>query len=942
VHFAPALDAPLPSAHENDMVVRWWWTVRWLGCVVAVLLSPTRTMAADAADVSAGIESYHDVTLENGLRVVIAVDHRAPQVAMRIEYAVGDALDPPAQRGLAQLIGAMLPKLWTRHLRSDERPRLLQAAGFKFEEPTVEVGVDETSLMLQVPAEALELALWLEADRMGFAADSISQSTLQRAMARSQAAVDRAFNEGDAFLAYHAALGATHPYGALDRPSNLSQLQAAVVAERVRRYYNPASAVLVLVGDVDANSAEQAVRRLFGPLASAPLSPLPKVSRGTSSRLLSMSAAVPAQFSALVWETPAFLAPDDRALDVIATVLTRRLTARKLCARVGVGQRSRRLASVFVASCGGPTTSSDTWRTALAEELAALAESRVPAVEIEAAAQQWVVVTGERSDDLVGRAAMIASSVAGGGKPQIIPVTFKDYAGTSVSQVAATVRRHLLREADGKIEVAPTGGLSRTLSQAADSAAMFKVAAEARPSLMARVMVWPRPPANTAAHRFLPPTGPSETFDNGDQLRFVERSGVGIAIARVHVPWPTTGLSTAAASVLAELLAKSPVDGHSLEETLRLLGAELTVDSSAEELAVGVKAPAGRVSAALEALASVLASVQLPRDAFDAAKLGSRVWLRTQRDSWGWYWNALGSSAPNTRYEYLSASARKSALARLKLSDVTRLWRVMALQPRAIDLVGPFDNQAARALGAKLARPRGGPLPPAAAKPRIFRPGVYVFDRLPPEKGGAEDATSARLDVCVLWPLPPWATSGHYPAHLMSWFFRADIQDGLAARFSEQGASFPAYWNSNTVLTRDGDFLRYSFHAPIDQVAPALEGLKQHLARLGEGRFSTLDFANAIAAERQFQIRQSLSGQTLSSGLYRAATHDKQGNEAFDIALQVERVTPKALGELAKTLTLQAATIGITGPAGPVTESLKKLNLKPTTITKLETVAGAP
>jgi len=81
------------------------------------------------------IESYREFTLPNGLRVVIAVDHRVPQVALRIEYAVGEALDPPEQRGLAQLIGVILPKLQTQHLRAVERPRLLQAAGFKFEEP---------------------------------------------------------------------------------------------------------------------------------------------------------------------------------------------------------------------------------------------------------------------------------------------------------------------------------------------------------------------------------------------------------------------------------------------------------------------------------------------------------------------------------------------------------------------------------------------------------------------------------------------------------------------------------------------------------------------------------------------------------------------------------------------------------------------------------------
>jgi hypothetical protein len=93
------------------MPLRLWRVTYSLGLALVVLLlalpRPLRTQGV--VDVSAGIESYREFTLPNGLRVVFAVDHRVPQVALRIDYAVGDALDPAAQRGLAQLIGAILP-----------------------------------------------------------------------------------------------------------------------------------------------------------------------------------------------------------------------------------------------------------------------------------------------------------------------------------------------------------------------------------------------------------------------------------------------------------------------------------------------------------------------------------------------------------------------------------------------------------------------------------------------------------------------------------------------------------------------------------------------------------------------------------------------------------------------------------------------------------------
>jgi predicted Zn-dependent peptidase len=166
----------------------------------------------------------------------------------------------------------------------------------------------------------------------------------------------------------------------------------------------------------------------------------------------------------------------------------------------------------------------------------------------------------------------------------------------------------------------------------------------------------------------------------------------------------------------------------------------------------------------------------------------------------------------------------------------------------------------------------------------------------------------------------------------MPFFFRTDGRDGLGARFAEHDATIP-YWQSNTLLTRDGDFLRYSFRAPVEQLAPIFESLEDHLARLSAGQFAQADFADAIADERQFQVRQSQAGRSLKDALCRAATHDRQANEALDIASQLDRLSPRALSDLAKTLTFEKATIGIRGPVGPVTESLKKLGLKPTTVT---------
>jgi len=906
-----------------------------LGLCLGLSLAVGEARAQNNPDLSAGIESYRELTLANGLRVVIAADHRVPQVALAIDYAVGDALDPPNQRGLAQLLGKILPKLATRHLHADERPRLLAAAGFKYEAPTVQVGPDATIVTLQVPAEALELALWLEADRMEFAADGITQTTLSEALPQALEAVEHLPNEPAAAVAFHAALGRLHPYGALDRPSQLQTAKATAVAERLRRYYNPASAVLVLVGDLDPERAEQAVRQLFGRLPSAPVQPPPAVRRSSTPRRLSLTAPVPARFGASAWETASFLAPDDAGLDVVATVLTRRLHARALCDGITVAQRSRALTSVFVAACDGPKTTLDAFRAALGEELQALAEGRVPAAEIEGAALYYAAVLGDRYDDLLGRAQAIASSVRLGQGAQIIPKLLARYLAIDAAQLAAIVRRQLLRPADGTFEITPLASAPRAGDAYFTGASepMFQARAEPPALLDAPSGDWPRPPANGAPHRFHPPTGPSDTLANGDQLRFMERFGTPVSHARLQIPWPAAAQSPALGLVLAELLSKSPVAGTTLEEALRLLGADLKIRGPVDELEITLTAPPSRMAPAFDALSSVLAQKQLPSAAFDAAKTSTADWItKKDDDPWTWYWDALGLSAPKSRYRYLSPPARKLAVEQLKMSELSRFWPTLQRQPRALELVGPYDNATARSLAARVLRPASAPVARRLAPNHaLFHAGVYVFDRA---SEPSEPNQAASVSVCVLWPLPGWATPAHYPAHLLPWFLRPELTDGLGARLAEHGARTP-YWQSNTVLNQEQDFLRYSLRVPIDQLAPVLESLKAHLARLAEGHFSPSDFANAIAVERQFQMRQSLSGQAMIAALARAAAHDKQGDEALDIALQVERVSPKALSELAQHLTFDRATIGVIGPAARVNEALKTVGLQATTVVQL-------
>jgi predicted Zn-dependent peptidase len=367
---------------------------------------------------------------------------------------------------------------------------------------------------------------------------------------------------------------------------------------------------------------------------------------------------------------------------------------------------------------------------------------------------------------------------------------------------------------------------------------------------------------------------------------------------------------------------------------LQKLGAEGRVNSDAAALNIWISAPPSRMAATLDELARALGTSKFSEASFDAAKKAILAgWVNSARPDWYFSWTALGLSAAKSRYRYLSTAAVEKALSALKIADLEKLLHQMSTQTAAINIVGPFDAATARGLAASLAGRSSARAPvhqPPPAKVS-FRPGVYVLD------GGSAEA----VEGCVLWPLAAWGTPDHAPALLMPWFFRDDIADGLNARFAEHGAREP-YWQSNTLLTQDGDFLRYSLRAPVAQVAPILESLRVHLARLGNGEFEQIELERAHHDELQFHIQQSTTLGGWMDSLYRASAHDTDATAGIELALMADRVSAQTFAAFAKGLLLEHATIAFLGPAKALTEALDRIGLGPVVVTAADPSPGVP
>jgi zinc protease len=283
-----------------------------------------------SADLAYPVEEF---TLDNGLRVIASPDHAAPTVAVNLWYDVGSRHEEPGRTGFAHLFEHVMFE-GSGQVGSGQHIALMQAAGAAVNATT---WFDRTNYFETLPAGGLDLALWLEADRLGSLLDALTQDNLdnQREVVKEEKR-QRYDNVpyGDVMeRLVTMTFPADHPYGHTTIGS-MADLDAATLGD-VRSFfsthYAPDNAVLSIVGDVTAASALERAQTYFGHLAAggrastAEQAPLPPLSGRPRSET---SAHVPADAVYLTWRLPARTEPGYDALDLALSVLGHGQTSR--------------------------------------------------------------------------------------------------------------------------------------------------------------------------------------------------------------------------------------------------------------------------------------------------------------------------------------------------------------------------------------------------------------------------------------------------------------------------------------------------------------------------------------------------------------------------------------------------------------------------------------
>jgi zinc protease len=213
-------------------------------------------------------------TLDNGLRVVVSTDRAVPIVAVNIWYDVGSRHEPPGLTGFAHLFEHLMFQ-GSRNVESGQHFALLESAGASLNASTF---FDRTNYFESLPSGGLDLALWLEADRMGYLLDAVNQENLdnQRDVVKEekrQSYDNRPY--GDSYERLVRLAFPDHPYGHMTIGS-MADLDAATLEDVhafFRTHYGPNNAVLTIVGDVTEEDAFDAAKRYFGHLPAIPQPP---------------------------------------------------------------------------------------------------------------------------------------------------------------------------------------------------------------------------------------------------------------------------------------------------------------------------------------------------------------------------------------------------------------------------------------------------------------------------------------------------------------------------------------------------------------------------------------------------------------------------------------------------------------------------------------------
>ncbi len=575
------------------------------------------------------VEKY---TLPNGLEVLLHEDHTTPVVGVNLWYKVGSQDEKTGKTGFAHLFEHLMFQGSKHH--DDEYFGPLEKLGAQINGTTNE---DRTNYFEVVPSNALEIALWLESDRMGFLLPALTQGKLdnQRDVVkneRRQRVDNQPYGQADETIE-RALYPEGHPYhhSVIGSMADLSAATLGDVSEFFRAYYAPSNASLCIAGDFDAAKTKELVAKYFGEFPKGPevQRPTPSVPRLDGPKHLKMTDAVKLPRVQLVWPTVPTGDPDEPALDVLASVLGglakenrlyRDLIYRKpVAASVSARHPTSRLSGTFeVSITSQPTESLD--------DLVKRADAEIARLQDEGPREDEVMKSqnGQESGLVVGlqavgtRANFLNQNNVTHGDPMAYKAEVARLFAVTPADVKRVAAKYLTADRV-RLDITPGAPTPRPAEtaeaaphvEAADTAAKFAESFDrtVEPKL------GPTP-------RFTPPPVVRRKLANGLEVLVAERHELPIVTLNLVlkggetvVPAGKEGLASLTAALLTEGTASR--DALQLAGALAEIGASVNARGDLEETTLSLTTLSKHLGTALDLYSDVLLHPAFPESALE-------------------------------------------------------------------------------------------------------------------------------------------------------------------------------------------------------------------------------------------------------------------------------------------------------------------------------------
>jgi zinc protease len=572
---------------------------------------------------------YEKFILDNGLTLIVHEDHKAPIVAINIWYHVGSKNEKVGKTGFAHLFEHLMFN-GSENFPDDYFKEMEKIGATDMNGTT---NSDRTNYFENVPTSALDIALWMESDRMGHLLGNITQSILdeQRGVVQNEKrqGEDQPYGKVDELIV-KSTYPASHPYSwtVIGSMQDLNAASLDDVKEWFKTYYGPSNAVIVLAGDITPQTALEKVKKYFGDIPPGPpvarqLSWVPKMT-GTHRQVI--QDRVPQARVFKIWNVPQWGTKEADLLDLFSDLLSSGKNSRLYKRLVYDDQVATNVSSYIDASeIAGqfyidvtikPGQDVANVEKAIDEELAKLLKEGPTEKELQRVKTQYFAgfIRGiERIGGFGGKSDILAKNMTFGGSPDYYKTTLKDMESATVKEITETAKKWL---SDGQyiLEVLPFPDYKADT----DSADRTKL-----PELGKNPEV-----------KF--PTVEKSTLSNGLKIVLAERHSVPVVSLRLMVDAgyaADQNIKAGTAKLTMDMLDEGTKKLNALDisDQLSMLGANLNTGSNLDYCVVSLNALKTNLDPSLDLFADVVLNPTFPESDFNRLKKNQLVAIQREK-----------------------------------------------------------------------------------------------------------------------------------------------------------------------------------------------------------------------------------------------------------------------------------------------------------------------